>query len=304
MASQQEFNLIDLSKEISKTINKWFSNAKESILFQISLFWKFKFLFIVFILAGLALTILFDHSQKKFYKSNMTLQVNILNAQDFISQLNQINVKTYAKDLGIDVKQLRSINAFNYTDIDNNGIPELIDYNKNRLSTDSILRLYHPALIRIEVEVFDTTILDSTLAKQILVYFNKNKYFKDKNQERYLYLNNSIEIYTKEIEKLDSLQSLDYFKYRALQYQSNNVIVNSDAKTLHLYHETIINLKLKLQEFVTQKEFRKEIAEIKIPFNTNAIEENSMFKHLTIGTLITFLISIILLNIIYTRKSN
>jgi hypothetical protein len=140
-----------------------------------------------------------------------------------------------------DSKKIKSIKALWAYDLDNDGVPDYIDYDKNyKIKDTTVRRIGNRFYVR--AEVYDESVF-LKLKKGLYDYIDKNPLVIEMNKSRIEQAKQMIAKIDEEIRKLDSLQKFEYFqKDRIVPQVGANQLVLFTEKDRKLYHNEIFAL--------------------------------------------------------------
>lgn len=256
-----EIDLINLFSNIGKSIKNLFVFLFKYLwigFFQTMKFFYKNALYIgAFTVGGIGIGLLFFVVNEQYYASSMVATSNTLANADIISYIDNLDALCEAKDsvslsqkLNIDVsetKKIKSIKALWAYDLDEDGIPDYIDYDQNfEMKDTSVRRIRDRFYVR--AEVFDETVF-SKLKQGLYYYIEQNPLVIEINNNRILQNKQLIAKIDEEIRKLDSLQKFEYFqKDRIVPKVSENQLVLFTEKDRRLYHNEIFELFKRKQD--------------------------------------------------------
>lgn len=214
---------------------------------------------IFFTILGLLLSYVLLKNTNQYYYSEMVVRSNAMDNTNIIRSLNSLNAlfinKNYeevSNSLGISVvqaKKIKSINAYFGIDLNKDSLIDFVDYkntyNPKDTNQNRILDIFY-----LKVGVYDQSVL-LELEEGIKKYVNTNTFILHNNAIRKEQIKQLIKEYSNEIEKLYSLQKIQYFEIPRLQKSGNSQILVLNEKEFKLYHNEIINLinkKLELEK--------------------------------------------------------
>lgn len=258
--SNNEIDLIELSARIGRGIRKFFMSLIDIMLFLFVFGIRKSVWLIIIVIAGATVGYFAFKSSERVYSSEMIAQPNGFTSIDMVQYINDIHEMCEKRNyLGIanafeisedDANKILNIEAYNFIDVNNDGIGDHVDYKYqfNALDTTKSIIL---SRILIRAEVLDN--MAFTEVKEGLIrYIEKNPYLLTVNAHRKEELKALIWQTEKEINTLDSLQGYEY--YRSLEgrnSRSDGQIVVMNEKVTQLYYRdkvSLLNSKLEYEK--------------------------------------------------------
>jgi len=198
---------------------------------------------------GIIIGVLFFFITPRFYSSQMVAISNSTNNDVVINSLNQLNelclnsnhqaLANYLNISLLQAEQIKSIKAFYGIDLNNDKVTDYIDYLNSFNSKDtSIHRLKD--IFYLKIEVFNESVF-SAIRDGIKHYIWSNPYIEENSQIRKEQITDMIAAYSKEIQKLDSLQK-DYYFNQITQRAGNGQIIFLNEKDVKLFHKEMLEL--------------------------------------------------------------
>jgi hypothetical protein len=319
---------VDLTQFL-RWIGRGFARVGNSIVYTLAvlrnLFFSNKLFFLIIILAGIGLGILYSTTlQKKYYKSTMVLSCAYLNnqiAKSIIEKLNMLAEPTGAglsKELKVDIETAKNIQKFEFSSFvseDDVVEMEVLREQLNNLASDKKeivekvmkqLMIDNKDAYQISVLVYDPVVI-KTLEKALVEYIRTNSYIQTRIKTRKIYLQSRRDKLQRDSDKLDSLKEAVYMNLQNLAKSnrgSNNVILNDEtvSNPLDLFkQDLIINTELLLvtQELQIAPDF--EVIDGFTAFNKP--ESANLFKVLVISFVISILAGYLILGIYYLDRA-
>ncbi len=259
-----EVNLLQVISKSYKKTRKKFSNFFRYT-FRISI----KFFYITLLgLASILALYFYDTSRPPFYYSDLVLGSQTINSQILITEINKLN-KSIKADPSIldlnpkDLKNIVSIQAYYYIDIDRDQMPDYIDLDNSyaiKHKKDTILqRLSDRFVVRIMYTKFLTSTALKELQNSIVNYLNSIEYNQNLNSVIKNNLLQRLEVTKRQYETIDSATKLYYRSFTETFIPAHNtnqlVFLGEKYQTdLQLYHQQILKLYervLRCQEVIS-----------------------------------------------------
>lgn len=281
-----EIDLIELFQKMGNGIKRMFL-ALLNFLYQVLLFFIRKAIFIgIITVIFLSLGIIFYKISPRYYSSTMEAYSNAMSSIDMINYVNNINELFLDKNteeiqvkLGLsanEVEKIKTIKAFKTIDYNEDGVPDLTDFNEKYKTSDTIVS---PSRFVIKAEILAPEIIPLIQAK-IIDYINNNKYITELNTVRKQQLNELISKYDTEILILDSLKKTEYFaSEEKVKTQAGQLLVLNEKET-QLYHEKIITMYKQKQEIERTLKLRLEPVTVIQGFSDLSKIENKITSYL------------------------
>lgn len=209
-------------------------------------------------IVGVIVGIIFFSTSPRYYSSEMTAISNALDNNYIISSINLLNDLFRDKNYEIasnyleipirEAEKIRSIAAYYGIDVNKDGVVDYVDYNGTYNPKDTSVKR-SSSFFFIKLEVYSENIFVPA-RDGLKKYIYKNNYILENNRIRIAQSENMISSINQEIQKLDSLQKIEYFEVPRTQKASTSQMVILNEKEIKLYHEQILGLereKLKIQ---------------------------------------------------------
>ncbi len=299
-----EIDLLELFNRMGQSVKRGFTWFLNLILNFLLLLVRKSLWILTFSIIGLIIAYLLYQNTKRYYSSEMIAISNSTSNTILVSSVNLLNdifiQKNYsiaANYLDIDlsrVKDIKSINAFYAIDINRDGLPDYFDYKQKYNPKDTtIKRLDNYFVVRLEV--YDENVFDQ-VRNGIKNYIYKNKFIIDNNNERIRQNKILIEKIEGEINRLDSLQKVEYFEIPKMQKANASQMVVLNEKERKLYHDQKLSLERERLILERDLNINNEPITIVQDFTPLSKAENPYSKYAIIGiyfALIGFITSLI-----------
>ncbi len=283
---------IDLIEILLKFTN-WLKGICNSI---IMFFIRNAFCLLIFILIGVGLAVVTYFSTERFYNTEMVLQTNAVSSTEMINYLNNFDVKSFNNN-SLSIKNIKA-----YYIIDNNKDehPDYVDY--DNVQDTSITNRRMVDKVDILISVYENAPIDS-IKNAIFSYINKNHYFQKVNDLRIKQLNDLISKTDIELQKLDSVETINYFYKDPYQKETGKNMIILNEKEIKLFHNDVLRLYKKKQENEEELFLYKDIVTIIQDFTTVTKVENSLSKKLK-QFMLTFFCLGLIFSIFVDQRNN
>ena len=255
----REIDLLDLFKSMGDGIINGINSLGNLILWNIKTALKYYWLLGVFGAVGIVLGLITYFNFEPAYQAEMVLRSNSVPAYEmvpYINQLGEVNFEkenvSFAKIFKLDtaqVKQIQSIEAFYYVDLNKDGIIDYVDYDNDFNARDTANNIdKRQLLVRATInnpEQFNV------MSDAIANYINRNTHFQRANKARVDRRKEMIKTLEDEFILLDSLERRSYFiddTQPRLEFGKSLVVGNG---TKQLFYKD----KMRLQNEI---DYRKE----------------------------------------------
>ncbi|NOU19907.1 MAG: hypothetical protein HOO91_20300 [Bacteroidales bacterium] len=201
----------------------------------------------------------FYNTTPRFYSSEMVARSNSMNNSVIVNSINLLNdlfenknynaLSSYLGTSSKEAEKIRSIEAFYGIDINKDIIADYIDYNKTYNPKDTTQKRLSDVFY-LRISVYDESIF-SNVRDGIKKYISTNPFILQNNEVRIQQTKSMITEYQSEINKLDSLQKVQYFEVPKMQKGGNSQMIVLNEKEAKLYHNDILSLynrKLSLEK--------------------------------------------------------
>jgi len=307
-----EIDLLSLLSAIWKGIRDFIKGLLDVILFLFVFGIKRIVWIVIIIVLGTGTGYLLHRISDKTYTSDMIAQPNGFTSIDMVEYINDIHEMCEKGNyLGIagafnihedDAEKIANIEAFTYIDVNGDKIGDHIDYDHAYDAKDTTTAIILDRLL-IQAEVVDNSKFVS-VRNGLIYYINNNPYLQIVNAHKKEELKALIAQSTKEIEKLDSLQYIEYYRsFEDMDLTKDGQIVFMTEKETQLYYRdkmSLLNTKLAYEK--AEKLSTEPITIIK-DFS-ELLEEDNPLTYYIIKSNIYFLLAgyLVLLSIFYWRR--
>ena len=315
--ANDEIDLLDLTKRISRSIGKMFSFLFKNIFLQISIFIIRKFVYLlIFVVAGAIIGGAISLREKTYYETNLTMRSNLVSNVEMMNYINRIhticngqNIIGLSQNLNLDttiVKSIKDLQAFWMIDENNDGIGDYLD-EKNEFidifdTTRSKRRLMNEFSVRLMV--YDNSIIEE-VQHGMELYIDSNDYFIKLSKVKEARLNNLISKTDNEIFVLDSLKRFEYFtKDKIPEITFEKFLIQSGEKQeARLLHSNVLDLFGNKQLLEQELELKIDPITILEDFSIIQTPVNNLKKDIVIFSFISLVIGFIILILIDQRKN-
>jgi hypothetical protein len=156
--------------------------------------------------------------------------------------------------------------------------------------------------ISIQVSVYEDAPIDS-IKEAIITYINNNEYFQDVNNLRIKQLNSLIAKTDNELQKLDSVESINYFKSNPYDRETGKNMIVLNEKEIKLFHEDVLSLYENKQDYEKEITLYKNTVTVIQDFQAVTKVENSITKNIKNFVTIFFFIGLVFSIFIDQRKN-
>jgi len=308
--NSKEINLLQLISIIFQWLKKVFLNVYKAIGSLLQLAFKYKWIVIIvtalFIIAGQY----FARPSARVYKAEAMAMIYGADAQtvkeickQLVNSSQRVNGLTLAKKLGIPdsiSKNFVSVKTFDVVDYLKNKTADKIDFNNNHSLEDTMNIKMND---RIYIQIKTTKISQVPIFQAALVkYFDENPVLKSKFEAgRNNYLDR-IAICNAELQRIDSLAKVFYFKdnIEQLKLENNKLIVGENRK--QLFTEELIRINFVKGE--AQSKLAEYVRPVNLPsdFVVSPNAENGRIKYGIMSIIYGFILSLLIILIIDNLK--
>ena len=284
---------IDLIEIFSKFANWTKAICNNFIMFFIRNFISLS----IFILIGIGIALANYFITKRYYNTEMVLQTNAVSSVEMINYINTFDIKSFNKN---NSNVLKDIKAYYIIDINRDEQPDYVEY--NNITDTTITNHRMKDKVDILISVYKNSSLDS-IKDKILSFINKNTYFQKVNNIRINQLNNLISKTNVELQKLDSVESINYFYKEPYEKSNEKNMIILNEKNVKLFHKDILSLYRRKQSYKKQLALYKNIVTVTQDFYPVTKVKNSLTKKLKDFLIIFFCIGLVYSIIIDQRKN-
>ena len=310
-----EIDLIELFHKLGQKTIGLFRWLTRSMLLIIVFFIRNFYIIIGFIIIGGFIGYGMFKLSKEYYSSDMVIRTNTLPPADFIAYVNTIHeltkdaasakdFSTLSRTLQIDdtvTRKIKDIQAYYIIDMRKRNGGYLVDYGRKfDLQKDTLSRLSNRVEVR--VEVYNNEIFEY-VKKGLYNYFNSNSYINQLNNNRMTQLRELISKTRAQINKLDSLEDVQYFQKNIMPQYKSGQIVFLNQPEVKLLHPDLIDLFKQKQSYQKELEIYKDPITIIEDFTPLSKVENSRSKYVIIWGFVFGVIGILVMFYWEQRKS-
>ena len=283
---------IDLIEIFSKFTN-WLKKICNGI---IMFFIRNAICLLIFVLIGAGLAIITYFSSERFYNTEMVIQTNAVSSTEMINCLNNFDVKFFNNNSS----SLKDIKSYYIIDNNKDEQADYVDY--NNVQDTSITNRRMVDKVDILISVYENAPIDS-IRNAILSYINRNQYFREVNNLRIKQLNDLISKTDIELQKLDSVETINYFYKKPYEKNNEKNMIILNEKDIKLFHNDVIRLYKTKQKHEEELFLYKDIVTIIQDFTTVTKVENSLSKKLK-QFILTFFCLGLIFSIFVDQKNN
>ncbi len=273
-----EIDLIDLFKKLGNMIKKFFLGIGKLI----SLFFLFLIRHAVLISSLIFIALIIGFIKYKStptsYISSFEAHSNALPSLETIRYINNIhqdfkerNYQQLETKLELDslyLRKIKDIQAYKVIDLNKDGVTDIIDYDNSYPSSDTTISR---SLFVVQVKTYKTGIYD-TIKDRIIDYVNKSEYIKENISIRNQQLKELTSKVNEEISYMDSLRKTEYFSKEDKLKPGQGQLLIMNEKETQLYHDNILTLYEKRQNYERRLELRGEPITIKQDLTEVSVE--------------------------------
>jgi len=279
----KEIDLLELFALIGKGIKNGVINILKAVLYLIIFGIKRAHWLILIVIIGGAIGYFFFSTTQRYYSSDLIAQPNGITAVDMVEYINDLNRFTKksnspalanALDLSDSLaKQIKNIEAFHYLDVNRDEMGDIVDFTHSYDPKDTNTVIDNNR-IYVQVEVFNNTAFGS-VKNGLFSYVAKNPYLIQLNNIRISELKELVLLTEIEINKLDSLQNVDYFKNQSrLEQSKDSKVMFLSEKDKQLFYRDKMYLTTRKQEYIKELEMATAPLTIIKDFTPLTMEEN------------------------------
>lgn len=310
-SNKDEIDLMALFQKIYYKIRKLILGFfRWIVLFIIFIFKNIHFLMIAAIIGGLV-GFGFYKISKRYYSSYLVARTNGISNIDMISYLNDLsklceenNYSSLANLLDIPdsiSQKIKNIQAFWFVDVNDDNIGDYVDfqdtYNAMDTTQQRIMDRFH-----LKVELYDNSVFPP-FKIGLYNYIKRNPYLKELNMIRQANLKELISATEKEIDKIDSLQNLEYYRiYQKPLTRSQSQITFMTEKQTQLYYRDKFELISNKQFYEQELQLGPEPITVIKDFTPLSVAENTKGKYIIRYSFVFTLLGLVSLIFIKNRK--
>jgi len=246
----KEINLMDIFTAIGKWLRKIIVGFIKYIGKLLQLSFRHKILIICVLLVSVIIGQYLSRPSARKYKVEGMCQLNGVNAPTVMETGKQLSFSSplflstsLARKLNIPdsvAKKVAAIELFPVIDYQHNGVPDLVDFNRNHSLNDSMnVLMKNYVYIRIKMIGTDHA---QEVGNAVLNYINSNeKAKKDFNVKR-AQLIERINMCDMELARIDSLANITYFKDKKpeIKFENNKLLLGNSE--IQLFYKNLLEL--------------------------------------------------------------
>jgi hypothetical protein len=278
-----EIDLLELFRIIGNSIKSFLLSVFKGLIFLFFFGIKKVHWILLAVILGLVMGNIMFSISPRYYSSDLIAQPNGIPATDMVEYINELekfassgNPEALAISLNISdsiAENIISIKAFHYLDVNKDDMPDLVDLENEYNPRDTTVRIFQNRFF-VQVNVLDYKIFNH-VKTGLNSYIETNDYLTRLNRIRKNELNELISFSENEINKLDSLQNVDYFeKDENFSSANENRLIflsETDKKMYYLDKQRLVQQK---QRFEKELEMSTEPITIIKDFTPLTVEEN------------------------------
>jgi len=274
-----EIDLVDLFRKISNSILYLFKTTGKAIMISIVFLLRhwLPLGFSLFIGVGASYALKFF--MKPGFSSEMVLKSNVVPAEELITYINKLhifcveeNYSALSSSLSLDeqsVEQIVDISSFWIIDINDDKVPDYVDY-ENRFNAYDTTNIRMADRLNIRVKTKSVSEFLS-IKTGILHYINSDSLFQQRNRVRNQQNYEFLQRLNYDIVQLDSLQKVKISEESKVRIpgKDNQIIFMQDQKTqlvypdIHTIYETKKNYEEQLELY---NDIVTVVSDLTIPF--------------------------------------
>lgn len=244
-----EIDLLELFRKMRRTISGWFEALGKGILISIVFPFRNWLPLGISLIIAISLSFIMKKTLTPYYTSEITVRNNTVPNADMISYINRLhsfclenNVVAISEALSLPLekgKEIKDIAAYWIIDLNNDIIPDFVDYKGNHNIYDT-LNVRMKNQFDIKIKISNTKDL-KTLKNSILSYIVSNPLFQQKNEIRLFQIDEMLRRLNFDIGQLDSLQEVKYFEEtrNKIPPKGGQIVFLQEQKTQLLYEDVL-----------------------------------------------------------------
>jgi len=306
-----EVNLIELTRRLFKRLETLFRRLGKVLLISFVFVTRRFFWLLGFFVLGVLVAFVHHRISEKYYATEFTIQNNIDDISYLIAQVNDLhryceennNVRLMERlNLEEDVvKKIRDIEAFWIVDLNNDEIPDFVDYLNDHNLYDTVnVRMTDNFCV--VIESYDPEDF-SQIRDGILHMIASNKLVISENEMRLNAIRENLDVIAIQIRKLDSLENVKYFQNPYNIPPEGSQIVFLQEQHTQLFYGSVFALYTQKQENEELLDIYSEPVTLKHDITFPITEENSISFFLIRWVLIITISGLIVLILRHNRRS-
>lgn len=243
--SEKEINLLDLLGLVVDKIKMFLSKMLLFLSFLLGHCYRYKWLIMSVVILALIAGQYHARKSNRYYKAGALISINGSNANEVKGILAQLeNANPLEESLSLSTKlniedsiakSIKEIRSFNVIDYNRDSIPNVIDF-KNSHSKRDTVNVYHTRVLYLQIKTYSIKHLP-IIEQSIKNFVNRNAFIQQKFKSEIENFNSEIAICDSELQRIDSLAKVSYFKdeEQNIKLENNKLIVGEQRKQLFYY---------------------------------------------------------------------
>jgi hypothetical protein len=306
-----EVNLVELTRRLFNRLENLFRWLGKVFLIGFVFITRRVFWILGFVILGVLVAFLHHRISEKYYAAEFTIQNNIEDISYLLAQVNDLhkyceenNDFRLMERLNLEedvVKRIRDIEAFWIVDLNNDEIPDFVDYQYDHNVYDTVnVRMTNNFCV--VIESYDPEDFPQ-IRDGILNMISSNELVISENEKRLEAIRENLDVIAVQIRKLDSLENVKYFQNPYNIPPEGSQIVFLQEQHTQLFYGSVFALYTQKQENEELIDIYSEPVTLKHDLVFPAIEENSLSFFLMRWVLIITISGLVVLILWHNRRS-
>lgn len=267
----------------------------------IRLTYRYKILFLITMVAAVALSYYMTSGNHKVYRADMSLKLNAGTSYTVADMMNELNDfikhdddEGLAEALKIDretAKGITFVESYYYIAINQDSTRSIIDFSES-YDIDDTLNTRVKDKIVVSLGLKDRSKFGK-MQETLTTYINNNEFLKILHQKRLSNLQQRENIIECDLKRLDSLQNKQFFQNEKTEvYLSNRTEIRSGKQDL--FYNDKQNLLDKKEKLENELSANENVVTVITPFHPSAVSHNSFLLKTVIYCILFYLLFIVL----------
>lgn len=300
--NSKEINLLQLITLFLDWLKKLFLSIINAIGQIVKLSFRRKTIFVIVIAISIVVGQYMARKSARIYKAEAMAMIYGSDAQtvkdvsrQLENSLSTNNLISLATKLSLPdsvARNIVQISSYYVIDFMRDSVADIIDFKNNHSLTDTVnVRMRDRVYLRLKTKSIAQV---PQVQAALLNYFNNNKVLKSQHETMKNELKQKVEICDSELNRIDSLAQISYFKEsdKQLRFSSDKLLLGEQQKQL-FYGEL-----LRLQEIKSNAQYKlsnfNQPIEIPADFVVNPLPLNGRFKNGLLSILIGYVLALLI----------
>ncbi|MCQ2207780.1 MAG: hypothetical protein MJZ02_06155 [Paludibacteraceae bacterium] len=305
----QELDMLDIMSKCKDAASCCYDAICSFVTCILRLTYGYKFLFLIALIAAGALSYYMTSGNRRVYKGDLALKVNAGTSYmiaDLMEELNEFvkyhDTKALSEALNIsedEASNLCHIKSYYYIAINKDSTRAIIDYARRYELEDTLnTRVKDKLVVSVGLKDRDQF---AKMQSTITSYINSNAYLKDLHELHVANLKQKEQVINCDLNRLDSLQSYQFFKNKKQDLYLTNMTELRTGKQDLFYNDKLCLLD-KRQSLEDELAGNNGIITVMSPFHPTAVSSESFIKKFLVYGCAFYILFLICTAVFKNRK--